>query len=126
MALSRTAKTAAILASGLMGVGVLVAAPAHAYPPSGDPVTGVNRTTTNPGGNFKASATNVAAGCLVQFQVRDANGKRVSSSSGNQGDTTRTLRAPNRSGSFFVSINVYGANCPPANRRSDLIPMTAN
>jgi len=108
-------KVIAVSASALLGVGLIAAPGALAYPPGNEPAFGVNRTQTNPGQQVRAVAQNVQATCLIRFQLRDADGKilrnRTRLAPNDNGQRGQVFRMPNATGTYYLGMVVYGKNC---------------
>lgn len=112
-----TMAVSAATCSGLMGLGLITAPAAMAYPPGKEEKTVVNKTEVRPGGKVRAQARNAQPGCRVSFAVVNRNGRVVSSRTtevGSDGRAQRTLPMPERPGAYEIVTSVYGKGCEEA------------
>lgn len=112
-----TMAVAAATCSGLLGLGLIAAPAAMAYPPGKEEKTVVNKTEVNPGGKVKAQARNAQPGCRVSFTVVNRKGKTISTRTGevgNDGRASRSVRMPDKPGNYEIVTRVYGKGCQEA------------
>jgi hypothetical protein len=112
-----TMAVAAATCSGLLGLGLIAAPAAMAYPPGKEEKTVVNKTEVRSGGKVKAQARNAQPGCRVTFSVVNRNGKTVSTRTAevnSEGRANQTVRMPEKPGNYEIVTRVFGRGCEEA------------
>lgn len=114
-----TMAVAAATCSGLLGLGLIAAPAAMAYPPGKQQKTEVNKSSIREGGRFKAEVRNAQPGCRVSFTIRNANGREIARRTGTIGNGGQAQRefsgdTPTKAGEYTVETVVAGPGCARA------------
>ena len=110
-----TMAVAAATCSGLLGLGLIAAPAAMAYPPGKEEKTKLSKSETKPGGRVAVEAKNAQPGCTVTYEVVNEKGKVKSKKTGtvgSDGTATTKLTLPDKANkTFTIRTKISGSGC---------------
>lgn len=111
MTVRRSTKATAVFASTLLGAGLIVTAPAQAYPPGVPTDVEVSREVVPPGGKTRVVVDDAQPECKVAVRVFNRNGKKLRVKKffvNDEGRAATRVGLPRKPRRYIVQVSIYG------------------
>ena len=111
MTVRPSAKATAVVASALLGAGLIVSAPAQAYPPGVPTDVEVSREVVPPGGKTRVVINDAQPECKVAVRVFNRKGVKKSVKKffvNDEGTAATQVTLPGKPSRYRVRVSLYG------------------